>query len=110
MKSNNLSNTIVACVLFGVLGTSAFADDKTIGDSGTNWQDHIVSTKTRAQVVDELKASGAQGRLVQDGSFEYSYPPAVTSNNGRGRAEVRAEAVSTTRTVRDFTTDLYFGG
>ena len=110
MKSNNLSNTIVACVLFGVLGTSAFAADKVYADGDTSWQYDAIVTKTRAQVVNELKESGAAIRLVQDGSFEYSYPRIARANNGRSRADVRVEAVNATRAVRDFTTDLYFGG
>jgi hypothetical protein len=55
MKSNKLFLAIVTGVLFASFGTSAFANDKTNGEGDANWLDHIVSSKTRAQVVAELK-------------------------------------------------------
>lgn len=104
MKSNKLAIAIVTGVLFGALGTSAFADDKPAGEGGTNWQDHIVSTKTRAQVVNDLKLSNAQAQLLQDGSLEFSYPRVVATSNGPSRAD------NTTNLTSGINADLYFGG
>lgn len=110
MKSNNFSNTIAACVLFGILGTSAFAADKAYADGDTSWQFDAVSTKTRTQVINELKESGPAIRLVQDGVFEYAHPRVADVTNGRSRAEVQAEAGTMTRAASDITTNMYFGG
>lgn len=111
MKSNKLSIAIVTGLLFAAVGTSAFADDKTTGEGGTNWQDHITSSKTRSQVVAELKEARAQGQLLQDHpSFEYAYPRVSGMENGRDRAEVRAEAAAANMLDRSSQDDIYFGG
>lgn len=83
MKSNKLSIAIVTGLLFAAVGTSAFADNTTTGEGGTNWQDHITSSTTRAQVVAALKEARAQGQLLQDPSFEYTYPRVAGMGKGR---------------------------
>lgn len=90
MKSNKFSLSIVTGVVFAIAGSSAFASDKWLGDRGDNWQDHVVSTKTRAQVIAELKEARAQGLIVNGDDPHYPRLPVATST--RSRAEVRAEA------------------
>lgn len=109
MKSNKLSIAIVTGLLLAAVGTGAFADDKTTGEGGTNWQDHITSSKTRAQVVAELKDARAQGQLLKDGSFEYAYPRVVGMGNSRDRAQVRADAATANTASRSSHNNIYFG-
>ena len=109
MKSNHLSGTIVACVLFGTFATSAFAGDKWYADGDTSWQFETGSNKTRAEVISELAASRAPILLAQDGSFEYSYPRIAGMVDGRSRAAIRAEATAR-NAAADPAADIYFGG
>ncbi len=61
MTSRKLSIAIVAGALVTAVGSGAFASDKWLGDRGDNWEEHIVSTKTRGQVIAELNEASAQG-------------------------------------------------
>lgn len=90
MKSGKLSIAIAVGTLFAVAGSGAFASDKWLGDRGDNWEEHIVSTKTRAQVIAELEEARAKG-LVTYGE-EPNYPQTPVAKSTRSRAEVRAEA------------------
>lgn len=90
MKSNKFSQFITTGVLCAVVSAGAYADDIWIGDQGDNWQERIVSTKTRAQVLAELKAAREQGLIVNG---EADYPPLPAAKSTRSRAEVRAEAI-----------------
>lgn len=112
MKSKKLSIAILTGVVFAASGTGAFADDKSTGEVGSNWQDHIVSTKTRAQVMAELPAARAQGQLWQNenGSFDSTYARGSNLKNGRSRDEVRMEAASANIAGRNANSYLYFGG
>lgn len=89
MKSNKFSQFITTGVLFAVVSSGAYANDNWIGDQGDNWYERIVSTKTRAQVLAELKEAREQGLIVNG---ETDYPPLPVAKSTRSRAEVRAEA------------------
>lgn len=80
---------VIAGVLFASATTGAFADDKWIGDTGSNWQDHIQSTKSRAEVIAELNEARATGLLsVGEDPF---YPRTQAIESTKSRAEVIAE-------------------
>lgn len=51
MKSSNLSRFITTGALSAAVGPGAFAGNVWVGEQGDNRQEHIVSTKTRAQVL-----------------------------------------------------------
>lgn len=88
MKSKKISAFIAASAFLAALGSNAFADDKYVGQLGSNWQDHVTSTKSRAQVTAELEQARAQGLVV--GGEEPFYPkqPSATT---KSRAQVIAE-------------------
>jgi hypothetical protein len=81
---------LVATGLLTVAGSTAFANDKWLGNRGDNWEQHITSTKTRAQVIAELNDARALG-LVGYGQVT-AYPSAPVVKSARTRDEVRAEA------------------
>lgn len=89
MKARKLL-LLIATSLITVAGTTAYASDKWLGDRGDNWEEHITSTKTRAQVINELNEARAQGMI---GARDTDYPVAPAANSTRTRAEVRAEAI-----------------
>lgn len=109
MKSNQLPNAIIACVVFGVTGTTAFAADKWTAEGDNFRGQTIVSSQTRTQVVSELAASRTQGQLVQDGAFEYVYPQVAATKDG-GHEAIGTGASVASATARDRFADLYFGG
>lgn len=90
MKTTKLYKTISVGILFAVLGSSVFADDRIDDEQGPNWKEHIVSTKTRAQVREELNQSVKQGQTQQSRSEYYVEPKHPAPH--LSRAEVRAEA------------------
>ena len=68
----------------------------------------FVSTKTRAEVVAELKQAQADGTLAAARSeYVVSTPVAGTP---RSRADVRAEAIAAARNHDSNEKDIYFGG
>ncbi|RZI40059.1 DUF4148 domain-containing protein [Herbaspirillum sp. HC18] len=91
MKSYKISSFVVTAVLGAVAGSPAFASDKWLGNRGDNWEEHIVSTKTRAQVIAELNAARSAG-LISYGQ-EPRYPDLPVAKSGRSREQVRAEAI-----------------
>ncbi|MEC4722871.1 MULTISPECIES: DUF4148 domain-containing protein [Noviherbaspirillum] len=108
MKSISLSVAVIVGLLSAGIGSTALADDKWIGDQGTNWQEHIRSTKSRAQVQEELRQAQAQGLIgVGDEPF-YPYQPKFVSS--RSRAEVRAEAIQANANRIGALDELYRGG
>ena len=109
MKSNQLPNILVACAMFGVAGTTAFAADKWTAEGDRFGGQQFVSSQTRAQVVDELASSRAPGRVVQDGAFEYVYPQVVTTKDGGHEAPGTGASIASAA-ARDRLADLYFGG
>lgn len=82
---------LAATGLFTLAGSTAFANDKWLGNRGDNWEEHITSTKTRAQVIAELNEAFAQGLVGYGQETEYPKTPVVKST--RTRDEVRAEAI-----------------
>lgn len=106
MKSKKIFTAIAVSTLLTALGSSAFADDKYVGELGSNWQDHIKSTKSRAQVVAELEQARANGMQVGADPF---YPQIVATPTARSRAEVRAEAKQAAQNRSRDSGDLYFG-
>lgn len=70
---------------------AASANDKWLGNRGDNWEAHVTSTKTRAQVIAELNEARAQG-LVRNGQ-EYDYPRLPVAKSTRTRDEVRVEMI-----------------
>lgn len=74
------------------VGSSAFANDKWLGDRGDNWESHVVSTQGRAQVVAELNEARAQG--LAGCTQDTNYPNAAALKSTRANNEVYAEAVS----------------
>lgn len=90
MKSKKLSVVMAFGALFAVASTNVFASDKWLGDRGDNWEEHIKSTKSRAEVVAEMEQARAQGLLRQGDDPHYPATPVVTSS--RSREAVRAEA------------------
>lgn len=97
MKMNNTVLVVATCLSLSTLTTGALADDKWIGNSGSNWLEHVQSTKTRAEVMEELKQAQARGevRVGQD-SF-YPQQELQRFQSTRTRAEVRAEAEKAAR-------------
>lgn len=90
MKPNTFPIALVASALCMMTGTTAIASDKWLGDRGDNWEEHIRSTKTRAQVIAELNEARAKGLLPNNGDAS-SYPEPLGAAIGRSRSEVRTE-------------------
>jgi len=107
MKSKKMVLVIATAALFTGISTGAFANDKYNGEMGSNWQDHIQSTKTRAQVIEELKQARAQGMVVGGAEPFRREMPKATSN--LSRAEVRAEAAQVVKNIHVDPSDIYFG-
>ncbi|MEC4722254.1 DUF4148 domain-containing protein [Noviherbaspirillum sp. CPCC 100848] len=108
MKSKRLISAVAGLVLIAGMSSSAFADDKWQGDQGSNWLEHVQSTKSRAEVLAELEQARKDGSLrVGNGT---TYPPQPTAVNGRTRAEVQAEAVQANRQGNRNINSIYFGG
>ena len=103
MKSRKLSIAVATGLLFAGLSAGAFADDKWLGESGSNWQEHIQSTKTRAEVTAELNQAHAQGLHTMGTEASDLNPPAATSGASaadRTQAGIGANA---------WTDSIYFG-
>lgn len=114
MKLNKLALIVVTGLSLSGLSATALADDKWLGNSGSNWLEHVQSTKTRAQVLEELKQARAQG-LVRIGE-DPTYPQAqieATERQAvkRTRAEVRAEAARAAQSgLNGMNSNHYLGG
>ncbi|WP_334187081.1 DUF4148 domain-containing protein [Noviherbaspirillum sp.] len=80
---------VIAGVLFATATTGAFADDKWTGNFGSNWQDHIQSTKSRAEVIAELNEARAAGLLI--GADNSTYPRDQTIATNRVRSDARED-------------------
>lgn len=91
MKTSRIS-LLIAATLVATAGSSAFANDKWLGDRGDNWESHIVSTQSRTQVIAELNDARAQG--LTGYAQDTNYPQTAAFKATRTRAEVSAEAVS----------------
>lgn len=91
MKSTNLVTAIAISALFAIGTRNALAAD-IVG--GENWVqfNHVASTKTRAQVMKELKADRAQ--VTANYNEETDYPRIPMAKMQRSRDEVRSEAAT----------------
>ncbi|MEC4722894.1 DUF4148 domain-containing protein [Noviherbaspirillum sp. CPCC 100848] len=101
---------IAKLVMIAGVSSSALADDKWLGNRGSNWEDHVKSTKSRAEVRAELEEARRNGTLqVSNGAFYPQAPQAPQAYQGRSRAEVRAEAVQANRQGNEIFDSIYFG-
>ncbi|MEC4718114.1 DUF4148 domain-containing protein [Noviherbaspirillum sp. CPCC 100848] len=108
MKAKQLMiSAMTGLVLISGMTTSAFADDKWLGNRGSNWLEHVQSTKSRAEVRAEVEQARKDGTLRVSNSADYPQPPATA--NTRTRAEVRAEAVQANRNGDPAFDSIYFG-
>jgi len=98
----NAKQLIATVALFAATG-AAFAQSTEYADPAAGF----VSTKTRAEVVAEIKQASALGTLAQrDGQ------DATVTTTARSRADARAEAVQSAKSLRQLTdvNSTYFGG
>lgn len=95
MKAGKLTMAIGAGALFALTGTSVVAEDKWLGERGDNWEEHVQSSKTRAQVNAELNEARRQD-LIGYGD-DASYPHIPVAKSSRSREEVREEAAAAQR-------------
>jgi len=98
----NAKQLIATVALFAAAG-AAFAQSTEVADPTAGF----VSTKTRAEVIGEVKQAQALGTLAQrDGQ------DAVVTTTARSRAEARAEAVQSVQSLRQpiDVNNTYFGG
>ena len=84
MKSGKLSRFIAVGVLFGAIGSGAFANDKSPGVQG----DFCQHAKTRAQVIEELDEARTRGLLSYN---EADFPRMPKFVSTKTRAEVTAD-------------------
>lgn len=94
---------LIAVAALVAASTPAFAEspEYPVPDSG------FVSTKTRAEVVMELRQAQDEGLLAFQ---EDSYPVLQQTGTARSRAEVRSEAIESRFTRAIDPRDIYFGG
>ncbi len=97
---------IAVGALFTIASSSVFAGDPWLGERGANWEQNIVSTKTRAQVMNELAQAKAQGFVFYGEEPNYPQTPVVKSRLTRD--EVRAEAAQGKNNQQS--RELYSGG
>ena len=113
----NIRKTILlsaAAVAFAAPGLSSATSlwHETKGDSGPEFRpDHFQSSKTRAEVSQELQAAR------QDGSFSHNlarnWPTAVPAKSegaGKTRAEVQNELLTQSSEDKQRALSLYLGG
>lgn len=92
MKMNKFALVVLSCLSMSAFAGSAFADDKWLGNSGSNWLEHVQSTKTRAEVMEELKQAQARGEVRIGEDPFYPEVRAQQNRSASTQAEVRAEA------------------
>lgn len=107
MKTIHLRIVIAAVSLAAGFQSVAMADNKSLGDGNTNWQEHITSTKSRGEVNAELKQVREQGLFanVNDGN----YPGTATFQSTRSRDEVQREAIQAMQSGKAVANDNYMG-
>lgn len=107
MKLTRLHILIATVSLVAGFHSAAMADDKSIGDGDTNWQEHITSTNSRAEVKAELKQAREQGLL--ENFNDSAYPNNTAFRSTRSRDEVQREAIEAVRSGEAFANDNYMG-
>lgn len=100
----NAKKMMIAAAVFAAAG-SAYATTDITG----NFEDftNVPSTKTRAEVIAELKQAKAQGQVA---STEWVEPSTLATKSTRTREEVRAEAIQYAKTHHKINPDYDFGG
>jgi hypothetical protein len=104
MKSKKLSLLIATGMFFASVSTFASAELYGINDGSSS-----KPTKTRAEVVTELKLAQQNGGLT----FGEKYPQIAQPATNRSRDAVRAEAVQAAQDRSDLSRNvnsIYFGG
>lgn len=99
----NVKQLVAAVAVFAAAGSVFAADNGVYVDFSD-----VVSTRTRAEVVTELKQAQAEGTLA---ASEHEYPVlAPVAGTARTRAEVRAEAIQAAKNHGSNVKGIYFGG
>lgn len=111
MKPNKLTLALLTGTLIASLGMSAHAGEVSRTDNGrgvNQWTDssNFKSTRTRAEVQEELRQAYNQGA---NWSTEYQDPAQAAANNGHTRAQTRSEHSAATSTGVRKPGDLYYG-
>ncbi len=88
MNAKLATKSLVVASFAALFASASFADSL----SNEAPEFHAPSTKSRAEVVQELQAARANGelRVTSEG---YGYVPKATAVSTKSRAEVRAEVV-----------------
>lgn len=97
------AKTLVAAVLSATFAVGAFAQEATADDA--NFVARAQSTKSRADVLAELKQAQADGTYVAGGEATLFADVPVAGQ--RTRAEVRKEAIEATNRRRGGQVDVY---
>ena len=98
MKSKLVLSLSAAVALLVGLNSAAIADDKYNGELGSNWLDHVTSTKSGTQVSAELRHAREQGWFGV--GSEWNYPVLSLPASVRTRNEVIAEYENYVRSGR----------
>ena len=109
MRIQKLICTGILSAALIAITSSAFADDKWLGEEGSNWLQHVIASKsvtTREAVKDETAALARRGEVTN--GDEPTYPKTTTAST-QTRAEVRADAMKSTRLGRS-NHSVYTGG
>lgn len=96
----NIKQLIAAVAVFAA-GAPAFAGEYVD-------YSNFASTKTRAEVVAELKQAQADGTWAAAKSEYVEFMP--MAGTARSRSEVRAEAIESAKNHGSNVQDIYFGG
>lgn len=106
MKLNKLSVAIAALVFVGA-SSSAMADHRWPSEANYGQQEPArESTKTRAEVIAELKRASAQGWRVGASPF---YPEATADTSAAGRVATEAGVANARSTGFGATDNMYSG-
>lgn len=107
MKVNKLSVAIAALVYVGA-SSSVMADHRWPSEANYGQQEPArESTKTRAEVIAELKRASAQGWRVGASPF---YPEATADTSAAGRMAAEAGVDNARSTGLGATGNMYSGG
>lgn len=109
MRIQKFICTGIISVALIAITSSAFADDKWLGEEGSNWRQHLnasKSTTTREAVQGETAVLARRGEVTN--GDEPMYPKTTTAST-QTRAEVHADAVKSTRSGRS-SRGVYTGG
>lgn len=110
MQSKKLIFAVAGLALLAGIHSGAFANDKWVGDETYSQQDHFNSTKTRAEVVAELKRAQAEGLATSTTiGEEPSYPQTPATSTGGSGTQARAGLSGSSQLQPTMPGDTYFG-